>query len=260
MLVSEVSKMKNRQYIYIAEESENDDSITPKWKNMNFLEKIVFKILNPIREEIEKSIKSGLKKLREENELLKGQVLELTEKINGLMTDIEKYEKKTNTLMAEYNTKIASSDSKYKAGIDVLYKLNLKFNQNVPTFGRAQKLETLQMLVNYLYHPEESIREAILVSSQDDEKTISILSDIDKFNSNFKTDLVGYLKKSGKTWEDCVSFPSDVHYDPQIMTPYNDIEIESGTPIYVVSLGLHLPNSNSDEQLPCVFVRKNNSL
>ena len=61
MLVSEVSKMKNRQYIYIAEESENDDSITPKWKNMNFLEKIVLKILNPIREEIEKSIKSGLK-------------------------------------------------------------------------------------------------------------------------------------------------------------------------------------------------------
>lgn len=43
MLVSEVSKMKNRQYIYIAEESENDDSITPKLKNMKFLEKIVLK-------------------------------------------------------------------------------------------------------------------------------------------------------------------------------------------------------------------------
>ena len=107
--------MKNRQYIYIAEESENDDSITPKLKNMKFLEKIVFKILNPIREEIEKSIKSGLKELREENELLKEQVLELTEKMNGLMTDIEKYEKKTNTLMAEYNTKIASSNTRQES-------------------------------------------------------------------------------------------------------------------------------------------------
>ena len=116
------------------------------------------------------------------------------------------------------------------------------------------------MLVNYLYRPEESIRDAILVSSQDDEKTISILSDIDKFNTNYRTDLVEYLKKIGKTWEDGVSFPSDFHYMPQIMVPYNDVEIESGTPIYVVSLGLHFPNSNSDEQLPCVFIRKNDSL
>lgn len=252
--------MKNRHYIYIAEESENDDSITPKWKNMNVLEKLFSKILSPIKDEIERSINPEIKLLREDNNALKKRVNELSEKLSNLVAVIEKYEKKTDTLMAEYNTKKASSDSKYKAGIDVLYKLNLQFNQNVPTFGRAQKLEVLQMLVNYLYHPEESIREAILVSSQDDEKTISILSDIDKFNTNFRADLIEYLKKSGKTWEDCVSFPSDFHYMPQIMVPYNDIEIESGTPIYVVSLGLHLPNSNSDEQLPYVFVRKNNSL
>ena len=83
---------------------------------------------------------------------LKEQLNELLEKYRILSEQVQKDSQKTATLLADYNTKKASSDAKYRTVINVLYSLNLKFTQNVSTFGHAKKLELLEMLVKYLYH------------------------------------------------------------------------------------------------------------
>lgn len=84
-------------------------------------------------------------------------------------------------------------------------------------------------------------------------KTDILLADIDNFNANYKPDLIGYLSNFNTKWEDCVLFPNEFIFNPSTMIPFNDLEIEEGTPVYVVSLGYNFPNSNSEKQLPMVF-------
>jgi len=243
--------MSNKQYIQIAEVSEDEGSITKKWKSMKFLEKFVSKFFTPVINEM----KDSIDRLNKENEKLRTDLGDLSNRFNQLVDQVQIDSQKTATLLADYNTKKANSDSKYKAAIDVLYSLNLKFCQNVSTFGKANKLELLEMLVRYLYNPIEAYRNAILALSQDNDKSKSILSEIENFNENFRSDLVNYLSEKNTNWEDCVKCPSDSMFNSQIMTPFNDVEIEEGTPVFIVSLGYNFPNSNSERQLPNVFKR-----
>lgn len=247
--------MNNKQYIQIAEMSEDEDSITKKWMSMKFLEKFVLKIFTPMIEKMNTSFNQSIQSLRSENKQLQEQLNKLSERYSILSEQVQKDSQKTATLLADYNTKKASSDAKYKTAIDVLYSLNLKFSQNVSTFGKANKLELLEMLVNYLYHPNDNLREAILSLSQDNDKPASILSDIDNFNNNYREDLVNYLSEINTIWEDCVQFPSNNIFNSQIMVPFNDVDIEEGEPVYIVTLGYAFPNSNSERQLPNVFKR-----
>lgn len=242
----------------MAEVASEDDlmNITPKLASMNFLEKLILRIFTPLRKEIEQSVNKSLSDINLKNSQLEEKVNELSKALLELSKKVDRNGKKTDTLLADYNTKKASSESKYKAAIDILYKLNLKFSQNVPTFGRANKLEIIQMLVNYLYNPMDAIRETITSTAADDEKTLSILAGIDNFNANYKPDLIDYLSEINIKWEDCVLFPNEFTFNPSAMIPFNDLEIEEGTPVYVVSLGYKFPNSNSEKQLPMVFIRK----
>lgn len=244
--------MSKKHYFYMAEVSSEDDlmNITPKLANMNFLKKIVQRIF---REEIERSVSKSLNDMSSQNSNLEEKVNKLSKALLDLSERVDRNGKKTDILLADYNTKKASLDSKYKAAIDILYKLNLKFSQNVPTFGRANNLEILQMLVHYLYNPVDAMRETITSRAHDDKKTLSILADIDNFNANYKPDLIGYLSKFNTKWEDCVLFPNDFIFNPSTMIPFNDLEIEERTPVYVVSLGYNFPNSNSEKLLPMVF-------
>lgn len=246
--------MNNKQYIQIAEMSEDEESLTKKWISMKFLEKFVLKIFTPKIEQMSTSFNQSIQNLHSENKQLKEQLNELLEKYRILSEQVQKDSQKTATLLADYNTKKASSDAKYRTVINVLYSLNLKFSQNVSTFGKAKKLELLEMLVKYLYHPSDNLRETILSLSEDNDKSASILCDIDNFNNNYREDLVNYLSEINTTWEDCVQFPSNNIFNSQIMTPFND-DIEEGAPVYIVTLGYAFPNSNSERQLPNVFKR-----
>ena len=248
--------MNNKQYIQIAEISEDEESITKRWKSMKFLVKFVLKIFTPMIEQMETSFNQSIQDLRSENEQIQDQLKKLSERHRILSEQVQKDSQKTATLLADYNTKKASSDAKYKTAIDALYSLNLKFSQNVSTFGKANKLELLEMLVNYLYSPNDSLREAILSLSQDNDKSSSILCDIDNFNKCYREDLVNYLSEINTKWEDCVQFPINKKFNSQIMIPFNDVDIEEGAPVYIVTLGYAFPNSNSERQLPNVFKRQ----
>lgn len=252
--------MSNKKYIYIAEESTTDESITPKWKSMKFLENWVQRIFTPIRKEIEDSFAESLEKMRNENAELRQKVSDLSTELSKLSRQVKEDGEKTKKLSAYYNAEKASSESKYKTAIDILYKLKLKFEQNVPTFGKANKLEVLQMLVKYLYSPTEALKKRILLSSRGDEKAKSILDEIDNFNDNFKSDLVESLSNVNSKWEDCVLFPQETKYNPQTMALFNDMDTEVGEPVYIVSLGYKFPHSNSEKQLPLVFKHKINKI
>lgn len=245
--------MSNKKYIYIAEVSSEDDSmnITPKLVNMNFFEKFIMRLFTPLREEIKESLKA----LELKNKELEKLVSDLSQKLSLLSDKVNQNGEKTEALLADYNTKKASMDSKYKAAIDALYKLNIKFSQNVRRFGEANKLNIIQMLVHYLYNPTNDEQDTIMAAACGDERTLSILKDIDDFNTSLKPDLIKYLDTIEKKWQDCVLFPNEYIYKPSTMQPYND-EIEEGSPIYVVSLGYKFPNSNSEEQQPMVYIRK----
>lgn len=250
--------MSNNQYIYVFEESTNDDGIrkiTPNLTDMKFLEKLVLRSITSKIDEMKEANKRDLEALKQENLRLQNGISSLLKTVNELSLQLSKNNEKTNKLLERYNMEKASIDSKYKEAIDFLYRLNIKFEGNVGLFGRAKKLDTLQMLVYYLYKPDNSIRERIQQVSMGDEKTMTILSEIDKFNSECKSDLLEHLTSINCKWDDCVHYPKGTDYDPKTMACFNDIDIEVGTPIYVVSLGFDFPNSNSEKQLPKVFKR-----
>lgn len=245
--------MGKKQYIEIVEISDNEECGTKKWMSMKFFENLVYKIFTPIINAQIDSFEKSMQTLRTENEYIKRQLDVLTEKYKNFSEQVQKDSQNITTLLADYNTRKASSDTKYKDAINALYKLNRLFIQNVSTFGKANNLELLEKLVNYLYNPNYELRETIL--SQKDAKSASILLDIDDFNNNLKSDIVSYLNDRGVKWEDCVQFPGSKNFDSQIMIPFND-EIEEGFPVYIVSLGFAFPNSNSEKQLPNVFMRR----
>ena len=249
--------MSNKHYFYVAEVSSEEDllNITPKLASMKFFEKLIIRIISPLRKEIEKSYTDLFKDLNDKNSKLEQKVSDLSEALAKLSKNVDDERDITNTLLADYNTKKASFDSKYKAAINTLYKLNLDFQNNVSTFGRANKLEIIQMLVNYLYDPNSDLLKAIEEKAHNDPKVLSILKDINDFNMNYKSDLINYLSSVNTRWEDCVLFPDEFTYNPSLMMPFNE-EIAEGTPIYVVALGYQFPNSNSEKQLPVVFASK----
>ena len=253
--------MNNKQYIYVLEESPNDDSITPKWKNMKFLDNLILRVFTPVLKDalnkMNESNSRAFDDLRLENAQLRDEIKKLSKGLNELSERFSKNDEKTNILFAEFNTKKASADSKYKNAIDYLYRLNRTFEDSVGAFGRAKKLEILEMLVQYLYNPEKAIQERIQLASMDDERSLSILAEIGKFNDEYRPDLGEYLASINAKWNDCVQYPIETNYNPRTMACYNDLEIEIGTPIYVVSLGFNFPNSNSEKQLPKVFKRTN---
>ncbi len=274
------------QYIYVAEESINQDevSLTPKWKNMKFLDKIIIRHLTPALREMQVQQSQSIDEIKDaiSNNLipsiqgiqgqqsqstdeinrifkyindLKQENIELKSRLDSICQSIDKNELVTATLLNEYNSKKAGLNSKYKTAIDVLYSLRTKFIQNVATFGRSSRLELLQMLVNYLYEPSDALKDAIISSSHEDKKTASILSEIENFNDKYRNNVISYLTEKGKVWSQCVIFPNDSVYHPNLMSVYNDADLEEGTPVFIVALGYSFPDSNSEEVSPIVFKR-----
>ena len=239
------------------EVSSNEDLLDYKDKNMkfDFVKNVIIKALTPIIEDIKKELRESIDELKEEKKRLVEEVNNLSGSVSQLSDKLNQNKEKVDVLFADYNTRNASSDSKYRAAIDEIYRLNSKFINSVPKFGREGKLEKLQLLVEYLFDPTEDLRTHISDIIQNDDKSINILNEIDVFNDKSKLDLIKYLSKLGKKWEDCILFPKEFKYNPQTMCLYNDIELKKDAPIYVVSLGNKFPNSNSEDQLPIVLSR-----
>lgn len=234
---------EKKLYIHVAEEDDQMD-LTYKWKNMNFFAKFIIRLFTPLLNEV----KSSLEELELRNEELEKQVSDLSKKVSNLSET-------TKALSVSFNTKQAGLYSNYKKAINAFSDLNGKLGKNVRTFNEANKLSILQMLVNYLYDPTNELQKSIMDAACGNERILSMLKDIDDFNTNLKPDLIKYLETIEKKWNDCVSFPVEDIYNPSTMQPYAD-EMEKGAPIYVVSLGYKFPKSNAEEQQPMVFVRK----
>ncbi len=264
--------MENKHFIYIAEESSSEDGtvITQSWKSMKFFEKLILRIFAPYLSDIEaQSSKTNqridhltelVNTLSEANIKLGKQVSQLSVQLSTISDKLNQTSSAAAVLMADHNTKIAHLDSKYKDAIDFLYRLNTIFGQYVPLFGRANELGKLQMLVNYLYIPSDDLRKDIIDASQIKSRTSdamqSMLAEIDEFNASYRALLVDHLKEKGTSWSDSVIFPNELIYIADYMSAYNDSDIEPGAPIYVVSVGLNFPNSNSERVYPIVFKRK----
>lgn len=256
MLVREEFNMEEEKYINIIEKSSVDGSLIKKWISMNIIKKYLLEAMSPTI----KSIQESNEELERQNKELSNQISDLSKSVSSLVgqmstlsEQVRQNSRSTSILVAEYNTKKASASSKYKNAIDELFKLKMRFEQNIGYYGRAKKLDLLQMLVNYLYEPQEALKNAIISHSEDDAKTSQILDEIDKFNSEYKKDLISYLSSIESTWDDCVIFPKEFFYNSKTMSSFNDNDIEEGAPIYVVSLGCQFPNSNSESTLPLVF-------
>jgi len=252
--------MDKKEYIYIAEESCVNDEIciTPKWKNMKYIEKIINKILTPIQKTIENSIEDRLKSISESLEKLdklNGEVEKLTNRISTIESRIKLNNEDIQTLRNNYNSKRARFETIYKEGIYKFCELNLRLAQSAPAHGRIGKLEIHQKLVSYTYAPTEDLRKEISEYAQTDKDIQSIFSAINNFNEEYKPRIVDYLSKEvGKRWEDCVLFPQEKVFNSQAMAPFND-DIEEGTPVYIIALGFDFPNSNREKQLPKVMAR-----
>lgn len=250
--------MRKKIYFLIEETSE-DGTSTQKKINMNIFEKLFNKLfsnhigkvtddLQTIKGKLEIDVKGELLKLN-------GQQQDLKSKLNDIEKELKKLDDNLQKCISVYNTQKAGSSAKYKDAIDILYQLNYSFLQNVSAFGKEKKIDILQMLIKYLYKPDDNVKRNILRLSNNFNKVDIILNKIDGFNESFKPDLLNYLSGFNKKWEDCVIYPNDNVYNPQTMAPLNDIEIENGEPIYIVSLGYDFPNSNSKKVLPTVVRR-----
>lgn len=251
--------MSNSIRFYIAEETyseEEGSTIIKKCVDMKFFEKLIQGILQNQFDELKLSLMeltstlkdemSAKAKLESEIEDLKSQLLDLQNVVNST-------KEKIAPLVTAYNSQKANSFSKSKEAIDELYTINRLFKQHFSHYGRSKKLEELQALANFLYNPTDDLEQTLL-SKSNDEKTFSILSQIKRFNETLKPGLLNHLASENIGWDDCVSFPETNIYNPDEMEPCNDaVEIESGEPVYIVSLGLHFPNSNSEKQKPSVY-------
>lgn len=246
----------SKMYFCMMEESSEDGLIrrTPKQADMSYIKKLIQPILKPLQDKIKQLAEESLNDLRSENETLKKEVDRLSKELSKEQDENREYRKKTDLLMDDRNRQKASSVSKYKGAINSLCQLNRKINYNVTLFAsRENKLNIIQMLVNYLYKPTKSLRDTITsTAAEHREEILSILKDIEDFNEKNRQYLLDYLDEIHERWEDCVLFPNEIKFNHSTMTPYKD-EIEDGTPIYVVSLGFKFPNSNLDETLPQVI-------
>lgn len=214
-------------------------------------------ILLPLLREKEKSFNKSLASLEKNNKALEKQVSQLSEKLEELSAKIEKNNRSTEALLSFYNKNRAELNSKYRAAVDALYKINNKFILNVPAFGRIKKLDIIHLLIQFLYNPSHELETEIRSAIVNDEKASKIFSEILEFNTNHKPNFEYYLSTLNLKWNDCILFPNEFVYNPSIMQPFNG-EIEDGTPVYVVSLGLKLPNSNAEACLPQVFKQNYN--
>lgn len=244
--------MEKKQYIPIQEETIDGEGLIceiQKKIEMNWLKKKLLSMLTPQLNEIQSDIE------------------EMRKDIESLRTKLSGINKKIEPLCETHNAQIASLDNKYREAIKEMSDLRKKFVQCVPTFGRAKKLEILQMLVEYLSNPTEELYSKILLASNVDgkddnkevgmvcNKTKEMLSEIGEFNKAAKKDLVKYLLNIGMSWEECVHYPEENGYNPKTMSSYTGEEMEEGTPVYIVSIGYEFPNTNAGLKRPIVYER-----
>lgn len=261
--------MDDKFFFHVAEENFDNEGVTIKtsWRDMKFLKKIILRIFSKDIEKVRvqqsnvvdqiNELRSFINDLAQQNEKLHQQISTLSSDLSAIKSHLTENTNITSKLLAEYNTKKASVDTKYKEAIDCLYRLNKIFLKNVPHLGRAKDLDKLQMLVNYLYNPTEALRDAILNCTQNETASskiiVSIMDEIDSFNKSLKQDLLKYLENENLEWDKCIIFPISTLFSSETMLPYNDSDIDNDTPIYIVSLGFDFPNSNSEKVLPTVF-------
>lgn len=253
----------NKKYrFYIAEETHDEDegsSIIRKCVDMKFFKRIINRLLQSQFEELNNCIQDLTTSLTQEQSYkakLEKEIQSIKSQIVSLQNTVNLTREKIDPLVAAYNVKKATSFARSKDALDELYKLNILFKQHVSYFGRAKKLDILQNLVKFLQNPSDDLEQALVSKSSDDEKAMSILSQIKRFNESHKSDLVNYLTSEKLEWNDCVFFPDSCLFDPEVMGLFNEeAEINVGESIYIVSIGLNFPNSNSEKQKPLVFKR-----
>lgn len=244
---------------YIAEETyseEEGSTIIKKCVDMKVFKKIIRGLLQNQFDEMNSSLQELTRTLKDEQSAkarIEAEIAGLKSQILDLQNVVNSTKEKIAPLVAAYNSQKANSFSKSKEAIDELYTINRLFKQQFSHYGRSKKLEVLQALVQFLYNPSDELEQAIL-SKSNDEKTISILSQIKRFNESLKPGLLSHLASENIGWDDCVSFPESNIYNSEEMESCTDaIEIAPGEPVYIVSLGLHFPNSNSEKQKPSVY-------
>ena len=253
--------METERYFCMMEMSSDDDKTKKEdfFLNMKQFKKLISQLLRPLTDRFKDELEKNNKLLKEENESLRKQLSEMSGKLSEMSGKLSEMSgkllsisDKVDALCEEENRKKARLNTKYKDAIDAFCALDEKIIANVPSFGRAGKLNVIQMLVQYLYNPTDDLLDNIKSEATDGDKAISILKDIANFNNTLKHDLIHYLSSIEKKWEDCVLFPDECTYNPSTMQYFNN-EIEEGTPIYVVSLGYDFPKSNFGKRLPKVF-------
>lgn len=252
--------MDKELYIFVKEMPSEGGVITEKTVSMNRIKEFIVKLISEqlvkkLEENNAALMKSVEEKLEENNAKLKKSV-EALEKDNAeLKKQVLQISQKSEPLFKEYNEKKTSQDNTYKKAINAFYDLNIKIEQCFPVFARKGMLNVLQMLLCYLYNPTDALLSNIESTARNEDEIISILKNITKFNNTLRQDLISCLSSIGKKWEDCVLLPNECSYNPSTMQYFN-VEIEKGTPIYVVSLGYDFPKSNLTKCLPKVFPKK----
>ena len=256
--------MDKKLYIPILEEIVDKDGLicsNKKKMEMNWLEeklgKIILRILTPKLEEIV----SDIDEMKKANAKLQDNIKKLQSELSQLKTE------KIVPLLETHNAKIASLDNKYREAIKKMSDLYLEFEQCIPIFGRPKCLETLQMLVEYLYNPTKELRTLILSNSnetENDSREIKRMNDrikkmhseIENFNDTERKYLEEYLSSIESNWENCVFYPKENLYNSRTMFAFDGSKIEEGTPVYIVSIGYKFPNSNAEPKLPLVIGRE----
>lgn len=247
----------NNQFIYIAEMTcdNNETSITPKWKDMKYIEKIISRVL---KDTIEQNLKEKLQSLSQTLEQQERVIKKLEGNISSLENQLTSSKDRINALSNSFNSQKANADTNYKRGIDKLGELNSKFIQYVPIFGRNGHLQLLQELVTLLHTPTETILEELSGYAKKNKDNViqSIMDEIVKFNKEYRLGIEKYLSEvANKKWEECVIFPQGTTYDSKTMGSYNE-DLTDGVQVYIVSLGFNFPNSNVSKQLPLAIAKQ----
>lgn len=229
-------------------------SFNKKAYSMNFLSKFFLQkaedMLMPTLSDLQKQlndIKEIVERLNEDNM-----------RLNDIDNRLKKNISDTAVLIEEYNKTNVGANARYIEAVSFLCKINLMFKQAIPYFGSKRKLNILEMLVDYLYSSKIDLKNELGREANNDRRVSEILDLIEKFNKSSRNDIICYLQKIKSDWNRCLFFPENKVFQSDNMKIFNDIEkLEEGTPVYVLSLGYELPDSNVELEITTVCSRNN---
>lgn len=117
-------------------------------------------------------------------------------------------------------------------------------NVNAKFYNLRKHKDLCHKLIQMLYDGKDMKLDLSNVTEEDREKAVTLRGNIRTFNINYRPQLIAYLERQGKKWEECVRFPLNKIYDPAWDEEMLGNEIEEGTVIdRVVQLGFEFQDS-----------------